>query len=171
MTTTRDAGALMRRRTDRFLECVGGMTGEQWLYRPPSGGWSVSEVTEHVATSNRGVLGRLRNGLETPLPGPLGVADDEIPFLFYLGDEPPGVATPTGEWTDLSTAVAEFDTRAQAVVDFAAETDLDLREHGCSHPIFGVLDGAQWLLFAGAHTERHRRQLIGYQLQPDFPVA
>ena len=65
----------------------------------------------------------------------------------------------------------EFDARAQAVVDFASETELDLREHGCSHPIFGVLDGAQWLLFAGAHTERHRRQLIGYQLQPDFPVA
>ena len=62
MITTLDAGALMRKRTDRFLECVGGMTGEQWLYRPTEGGWSVSEVTEHVATANRGVLVRIRNG-------------------------------------------------------------------------------------------------------------
>jgi hypothetical protein len=171
VTTSLDAGALMRRRTDRFLECVGGMSDEQWLYRPPSGGWSVSEVTEHVATANRGVLGRLQKGLETPLAGPLGVADDEIPFLFYLGDEPPGVSTPTGEWTDLSAATIEFDARAQGVADFAAQTDLDLRAYGASHPIFGVLDGVQWLLFAGAHTERHRRQLIGYQLLPDFPVS
>jgi hypothetical protein len=132
----------------------------------------VSEVTEHVAISNRGVLGRLTKGLETPLSGPLGVADDdEIPFLFYLGDEPPNVATPTGEWTDLADGAKQFQANAQAVVDFAGGTDLDLRAHGCNHPIFGVMDGVQWLLFAGAHTERHRRQLIGYQLRSDFPPS
>ncbi len=34
---------------------------------------------------------------------------------------------------------------------------------------FGVMDGVQWLLFAGAHTERHRRQLLGFERRADFP--
>ena len=29
------------------------------------------------------------------------------------------------------------------------------------HPVFGLMDGLQWVLFAAAHTERHRAQLIG----------
>ena len=169
MTTTTDAGALMQRRTDRFLESLSDLSERQWQYRPPSGSWSVSEVTEHVAIANRGVLGRLTKGLETPLSSPVGIADDEIPFLFYLGDEPPNVVTPTGEWDSFEDGTRELEATAQALIDFADGTDLDLRVHGGSHPIFGVLDGVQWLLFAGAHTERHRRQLIGYQLQGDFP--
>jgi hypothetical protein len=64
------------------------------------------------------------------MPGPLGVADDEIPYLFFTGDEPTGIATPTGEWTDLSAATIEFDARAQDIIDFAAQTDLDLRAYG-----------------------------------------
>ncbi len=169
MTNTVDAGVMLRRRTDRFLESLAGMSEAQWLYRPASGGWSVSEVAEHVAIANGGVFARLTKGLKTPLNGQLAVADDEIPFLFYLGDEPPNIATPTGAWTDVADGAKTFATSAQAVIDFADGTDLDLRAHGCAHPVFGVMDGVQWLLFAGAHTERHRRQLLGYQRQPDFP--
>jgi hypothetical protein len=34
---------------------------------------------------------------------------------------------------------------------------------GAPHPAFGLLDGEQWLLFASAHLERHRAQLLAWQ--------
>jgi hypothetical protein len=50
----------------------------------------------------------------------------------------------------------------RGIEQWAAENvGRDLRAIGTPHPVFGLLDGVQWLLFAGAHTERHRAQLIG----------
>ena len=170
VTTALDAEAMLRTYSDRFTTTVGAMSARQWSYRAPSGGWSVSEVTEHVAIANQGVFRRLSRGLETPLRNPLGVTDDEIPYLFYLGDEPPNVATPTGTWTDADDGATTFRASAQALIDWAAESELDLRSYGASHPVFGLMDGVQWLLFASAHTERHRRQLLGFQGQSDYPT-
>lgn len=163
VTTALDAGVMLRTYSGRFIATIGAMSKQQWSYRAPSGGWSVSEVTEHVAIANEGVFRRLSRGLETPLRDPLGVADDEIPYLFYRGDEPPNVATPTGTWTDIDDGATAFQASARALVGWAADTELDLRSYGASHTVFGLMDGVQWLLFASAHTERHRRQLLGFQ--------
>ena len=170
MTTKLEAARAIRRRTDRFISTFVLMSDAQWRYRPAPGAWSVSEVVEHVAIANGNMLDRLTKRLTTPLSAPLGVADDEIPYLFYGGDEPPNVATPTGTWMNIAEAAETFDDAASALISWADRTDLDLRTYGAAHPIFGVLDGLQWLLFAGAHTERHRRQLLGYQRRPDFPT-
>lgn len=171
MTTRTDATAMIRRNTTRFLDTFVGMPESQWSYRPRAGTWSVSEVVEHVAISHRGIFKRLSAGLTTPMAEPLGIADDEIPYLFYVGDEPPNVSTPTGTWDDIGQAAAAFAASAAGLTDWADATDLDLRAHGAAHPIFGRLDAMQWLLFAGAHSERHRMQLVGYRARPDFPAG
>jgi hypothetical protein len=54
----------------------------------------MSEVTEHVAVANKGVLSLLSKRL-SPLDGPLAL-EDEIPFLFYGGGEPPSAQPLTG---------------------------------------------------------------------------
>lgn len=93
------------------------------------------------------------------------MTDDEIPYLFYRGDEPPNVSQPTGAWTEIDAAVTALSTSADALIDWYRETDLDLRAWGAAHPVFGVLDAHQWLLFAQAHTERHRAQVVGRHLR------
>jgi len=94
-------------------------------------------------------------------PGATSVLDVEIPYLFYRGDEPPTVATPTGTWTDPVDAARRLAASVDAIASWARATSLDLRDVGVRHPVFGVLDGMQWLLFATAHVERHRAQAIG----------
>lgn len=89
------------------------------------------------------------------------VLDDEIPYLFYRGDEPPNVAKPTGAWTSWPDAETTFREGATALLVLLDEPNVDLRTLGLAHPIFGWMDGMQWVLFAAAHTERHRSQLIG----------
>lgn len=145
--------------TERFIAAIDALTVAAWGERRASGGWSASEITEHVALANGGIARRLTDGL-TPLVGATGVTDDEIPYLFYRGDEPPNVAAPTGTWTDRGDARTAVRTSAAAVVESLTRPDLDLRAVGAPHPVFGVLDGVQWALFAAAHSERHRAQLF-----------
>jgi hypothetical protein len=45
------------------------------------------------------------------------------------------------------------------LVAWARETAADLRAYGLPHPVFGVFDGVQWMLFAAAHTDNHLPQL------------
>jgi hypothetical protein len=128
--------------------------------RPATHAWSVAHVAEHVAISNRGILAMLgRRVAASPLAAPTDVLDLEIPYLFYRGEEPPQVATPTGDWTQ-PAALDALDASSRALLDWAEDCSLDLRAVGAPHPAFGLLDGIQWLLFAAAHMERHRAQVI-----------
>ncbi len=158
--TAADAQGKIRWATDRFLAVLSGAAEPAWQYRPPTGKWSMSEVTEHVAVANKGVLSLLSKRLTSPLDGPLALEDDEIPFLFYGGGEPPPAQPLTGAWTDRAQACEMLDASAQSMIEWASRTDLDLRACGCEHPVFGLMDGVQWLLFVYAHTARHRAELL-----------
>ena len=159
----------LQQAADRFLRTM-RVRPEQWLFSP-SGAWSLSQITEHVAISCDSIARLLDTHLASkPIqPGATGVLDVEIPYLFYRGDEPPNVATPTGTWTDPDEATRRLTASVDAIVTWARDTSLDLRTVGVRHPVFGVLDGMQWLLFAAAHVERHRAQAIGVQARPDYP--
>jgi hypothetical protein len=124
--TVADAQQQIRWATDRFLAVLRPVSDAQWLYRPPTG-WSMPEVTEHVAGANNGVASLLRKRLTTPLQGPLALEDEEIPFLFYGGAEPPPAQPLTGAWSDRGEACEALDASAQRVIAWADSTDLDLR--------------------------------------------
>ena len=156
--------------TDRFVGECAGISDEQWTFSPGPGLWSMAHVAEHLAISNRNILRRLTTQLfDSRLDGRTAdVLDVEIPYLFYRGDEPPNVATPTGDWK-LGFATDALAVSARSILQWAAGEKADLRRYGVPHPVFGVLDGVQWLLFAAAHSERHRSQLIGLKRHRDFP--
>lgn len=143
--------------TTRFIDVLAEVDAGRWTARPDADHWSLSEVVEHVTLTNRGIIVRL-GGLRR-LDAPADITDEEMPYLFYRGAEPPNLARPTGIWTDVDEAVAQLRASASALVAWADGTPLDLRAHGVPHPVFGVLDGAQWLRFAAVHTWRHRAEL------------
>ena len=145
--------------TKRFVDVLAGVDAAMWTTPPPGGSWNLSEVLEHVTITNGRILSRLEQGLEPIGDTTPNITDDEMPYLFYGGEEPPNLATPSGTWTDLDEGVERFRASADSLVDWAGETPLDLRRHGLVHPVFGLLDGAQWVRFAAVHTWRHRREL------------
>lgn len=169
MSEKERAVAELHAAADRFLHTV-RVGPAQWR-SAAAGGWSPSQITEHVAISCDNIA-RLLSRLLAANPierGATGVLDVEIPYLFYRGDEPPNVATPTGTWIDPTEAARRLAASADAIATWARDTSLDLRTVGVRHPVFGVLDGMQWLLFAAAHVERHRAQAIGVLAGPDSP--
>jgi hypothetical protein len=148
--------------SDRFAAQCERATALQWKHRPSASDWSMGDVAEHVTIANRNIAKRLST--LTPLGERRSeVIDDEIPYLFYRGDEPPNVATPSGTWNSWVDHAEEYRHSVNAILTTIENAHFDLRTHGATHPVFGTLDGSQWLLFSGAHTERHRSQLIGLQ--------
>jgi hypothetical protein len=163
----------VRNATERFVaECV-SVGRDQWMFRPEQTSWSMSHIAEHVALGNgnlyRVLVKPLLNG--PPLTRTTDVTDDEIPYLFYRGEEPPNIAAPSGSWTDQNKATTLVKESSTLIAEWAAGVAVDLRKLGASHPAFGLMDGVQWLLFAAAHMERHRAQLVGLKRHPGFPTG
>jgi hypothetical protein len=171
MNETLAAKAQLEEATSRFLAAFAHATDRQWQFRPSPSQWSMADVTEHVAISTRNIGQMLsKRLLESPIGSQATAVDDvEIPYLFYRGDEPPNVARPTGSLSDRGAAADALDASARSIVQWADGVTANLRTVGLAHPVFGLLDGIQWLLFAAAHVERHRAQLIGLKRHRDFP--
>jgi len=143
--------------TERFVDELIGIEGQPWMAKPEPGQWSLSEVVEHVTIVNRNLVARL-DSLE-PTDRRPDITDEEMPYLFYNAVEPPNVARPSGTWTDVDVAVDQLRASASALGAWADAATVDLRSHGLLHPVFGMLDGAQWLRFSAVHTWRHRSEL------------
>jgi hypothetical protein len=153
----------------RFERLCTQATPSQWCFRDMNG-MRTTDVAEHVAIANERMIERLHTltwcGTRAP-----DVSDDEIPYLFYRMDEPPHSAAPSGNWTSWIEHAKTFRASVNKIVQWAADAGPDLRRYGAAHPAFGWLDGAQWLIFAGAHIERHRSQLIGMMTRQVEPAG
>jgi hypothetical protein len=155
----------------RFVDVCVGATDKDWCFEPAGSGqdaWKMPEVVEHVTDANHGVLGLLRDVVVKSPRGDLrrDFDDDDMPYLFYGGAGPAGqgLAEPSGTVTDREESIAAFRASMRALLDWYDNVDVDLRECAAKHPAFGIFDGAQWLLFAAAHVQQHRGQLLDLRL-------
>ena len=162
MDDFRDAIAAFDGAVRRVLNTCRALPPEVWQAHPRPG-FSVGEVLEHMTLSNVLFERRLTSILDKPVgEAPYAnLEDGEIPHLFERATEPPGLAEPTGAWQNADLALAQFNASARPISQLAARDTGDLRRKGASHPVFGPLDGVQWALFAAAHNERHRSEIIG----------
>lgn len=131
-----------------------------WNWSPSAGRWSPAQVVEHVILVNR--IGSRRLATLAPRLEPPAIDDLDIPYLFYQGDEPAGLADPTGQFPNRADALAALNEAAQALGASAGLTP-DLRSRAAAHPLFGIMDGVQWVMFYAAHMERHRAEIIGLE--------
>ena len=54
-------------------------------------------------------------------------------------------------------------------MDYVRTSNDDFRDHLGPHPVFGALDGYQWILLLSAHSERHTKQIEEVKADPGFP--
>lgn len=132
-----------------------------WYARPAPGGYSMADVTEHMADANAQILGALTLALTRGArPQPFStVADEETPFAFIRNGEPPGAA-PSPNPLSRSEAVSRLSANVGQMADWVEGAGVDLRTIGLAHPAYGALDGTQWILLAVAHIEMHRGDLM-----------
>jgi hypothetical protein len=157
-----DALAEFRASTDRFVLAFTDATDTMWVHKPAPDVYSMAETIEHVTLVDRGVRGVASKVLRPFAAGEhSAVADEAFATIFdNAPPPPPGADEPTGTWTDQQAALDQFKETANALAAWYENSDADLRALTFAHPVFGLLDGVQWLLFAASHHDNHTRDIL-----------
>jgi len=162
---------------DAFLKSIAGLSEKQWKFKPAPDRWSVAEVAEHIAVSESTIFGmvqgKIMQGPATPEKRTeIKVTDDQI--LKMVPDrshkaQAPEFLKPTSRWATREELVKAFEDSRKATMDYVRTSNDDFRDHLGPHPVFGALDGYQWILLLSAHSERHTKQIEEVKADPGFP--
>lgn len=144
------------------------MSEEQQRYSPAPDRWSAAQLVEHLAIVEGNVvtlIGKLltraeESGEVAPAPEPFEPVnvDEFIEVSRTAKYEAPERIRPTG--LPLADALARLRDSRAALHGLRPRIErADGRALRFPHPAWGPLDLYQWLLFIGAHEERHRAQI------------
>ena len=138
-------------------------------HKPRNGGWTGTGIIQHLGTVEGMATKRLEGLFAQALADGIAAEKGTVHWLhsldhFNVLDRsrkivaperaiPPADAQLAPAWASLQ-AVRERLLRAVATVD-----GRDLSTVSAPHPVFGALNGYQWILMVGRHEERHLSQL------------
>ena len=182
LAAAQDITSAERNKADRYLaetrnalvEATKGLSEAQWKFKPAPDRWSVAEVAEHLALLEEyfgnGIRPQIMKSPAAELPG--GAKQVDTVVLNKVVDrstkfQAPDPIQPTGRWTPTETLDHFLAARQQTVAFLKSTTDL--RGHVFSHPVFGPMDGYEWVLAVAGHTERHTKQILEVKADPNFP--
>jgi uncharacterized damage-inducible protein DinB len=161
---------------ERLVLTIEGLSTEQRAFRPAEDRWSIADCIEHVTVVESFVLDKIQQVLQSsPEPYRHGEVQgkDQIVLTKIPAREQrvkgPAQVMPQGRWPNFEELVRQFEATRERSVRFSAVTQASLRDHFFPHPILGPLDCYQWLLFLGAHCERHVRQMEEVKADPRYP--
>jgi DinB family protein len=162
MESMTESVKVFRVSADRFADALADVPDATWVFKPSPSVWSMAEVIEHVTMTDQGVQSLASQALRPFEAGEQPALDDAAFATIFDGDAqpPPDVQEPSGTWTDRAAALAEFGDASDSLAVWYETCDVDLRRLTFAHPIFGLLDGVQWLLFAAAHHDNHTRDVM-----------
>ena len=166
LTTTRD----------QVIAEASGLSDAQWAFKPGPDRWSVGEVVEHLTLSESFIFGMQQKMMAGPAATPeqlKGAEGRDEAVLKMVPDRTqkavaPEPIQPTKRLGTRAEVVAMYTERRGKTIEYAGKTQDDLRAKAAPSPL-GPLDGYQWLLFIGAHTERHLAQIREVKADGQFP--
>ena len=162
---------------DNFLKSISGLSQKQWAFKPAPDRWSVAEVAEHITVSESMLMGLVQKQIMTSPADSTKRAEVKGKDQMILQKMPdrshkaqaPEMLRPTGRWATEADLVKAFEDSRKTNMDYIRTTNDDLRDHFYSHPVFGALDGYQWLLLLSSHSARHTEQIEEVKADPNFP--
>jgi hypothetical protein len=171
---TNAAKWLEKSRTE-FLAAIQGLSEEQWKWKPAPDRWSIAEVAEHVVLAEAGQFANVKMALAgSPNPAweeqtARKTAMLETVLAGRMGKAQAPEAIVPKEGLTRAQAVERFERQRKEIVQFAAGTDLPLKQYTLPNAFFGPLNAYQWLLYAPLHTLRHNQQIAEVKASPGYP--
>jgi len=162
---------------DNFLKSISGLSQKQWTFKPAPDRWSVAEVAEHIAVSESTILGLVQQKImlspaapekREQVKGKDQLIIEKLPDRSHKA-QAPEFLRPTGRWATQAELTKAFEDSRKTTMDYVRTTNDDLRDHFFDHPVFGTLDGYQWLLLISGHSARHTEQIEEVKADPNFP--
>ncbi len=160
----------------KLLDAVANLTPEQWKFRPAPDQWSIADCVEHVVMVEKRILKLIAKVLSSPAPDekPVVPADDDLERNAVERINrftAPEALHPKQNWPDTSQLLSEFEQARARSLQFASETQADLRNHFYDHLFFGPLDCYQWMRLIPVHCDRHCSQVEEIKAGQNFQIA
>ncbi|MBI5281851.1 MAG: DinB family protein [Candidatus Solibacter usitatus] len=160
-----------------FLDTIAGLSEGQLKWKPAGGGWSVLEVAEHIAATEQMIPQLVQKALEGPAAPEKKKSnpretDAMLVKMLPVRDkkfQAPESIRPVGKYKSINELAEAFKAARDKNIAYVRETGDDLRGHFAPHPAFGDLDGLQWYVLIGGHTERHVNQIKEVMGEAGFP--
>ena len=152
---------------DRLMSLCSGINTAQAESRLDEASWSISEIVEHLAITERGSMIGVKRALSQPEASPallletIGKSEliqTRIPAPAKRVSAP-DIVLPSGRFKEWPGALRAFEEARANSIHIAATADHSFETRVISHPILGPLTLSQWFHFIAAHTERHARQI------------
>jgi uncharacterized damage-inducible protein DinB len=158
-----------------FLAAVQGLSEEQWKWKPAPDRWSIAEIAEHVVLAEAAQFANVKKAI-AGAPNPAWeeqtarkTAMLETVLAGRMGRVQAPEAIVPKEGLSRSQALERFERQRKEIVQFAAESDLPLKQYTMVNAFFGPLNAYQWLLYAPLHTLRHNQQIAEVKASPGYP--
>ena len=172
-----DRGLLYLETTKKnIVEATRGLSDAQWNFKPSPFRWSIAQAMEHIALSEDLLRGIAEDQIKKAAPAPdrdLKKTDDMV--LEVIPDrskkfQAPEQLRPTNHFGSPDAALKHFLESRAKTVELLKNTP-DLRAHAVDSGLFKKIDAYQRILFIGAHSERHTKQMIEVKADPKFPKS
>jgi hypothetical protein len=160
------------------LDATRGLSAAQWNFKSAPDRWSLAELIEHLAAAEDMLRGVTQEQIMKSPAVPVRSVEeikksDEI-VLTMVPDrshkvQAPEPLRPTNRFGSPEEAQKHFVESRAATEEYLKNTP-GLRTHLGDSPL-GKLDGYEFLLFTGAHSERHTKQMLEVKADPSFPKS
>ena len=157
-----------------IVDATRGLSDAQWNFKPSPFRWSVAQVMEHIAASEDLLRQIAEDQIKKAPPAPdrdLKKTDDKV--LEVIPDrsrkfQAPEMLRPRNQFGSPEAALKHFLESRAKTVELLNGTP-DLRAHVVESGLLGKIDAYERILFIGAHSERHTKQLLEVKADPKFP--
>jgi hypothetical protein len=155
-------------------EAVKGLSEAQFNFKSGPDRWSVAQVLEHIAAAEDLLRGMIEDKvLKAPAAPDRDVKAIDAMVLAGVPDrshkfQAPEPLQPTNRFGTPADTLKHFVDSRKKTEDLLKNTT-DLRDHAIDSPMGQKLDAYEWILFIGAHSERHTKQILEVKADPNFP--
>lgn len=155
-----------------FLDAIAGLSEAQWKFKPAPDRWSIAEVAEHVAKTEdslfQNIIEKVVKGEPDKDQKPVSREQDQQ-LIDRIRDRSKKAKaseadSPSGKWATREAMIEDFKKSRDRTIEYAETTRDDLRAHSTRG-----MDGYQWILLIGAHTERHTAQINEVKANAGYP--
>lgn len=146
-------------------ESLAGLDEPLARRKPTRGGWSILECLEHVAVSEWHLLAQVKNATPSDSGQPVENPLRESRILDRGKDRSrpvacPDPALPTGRFTTIPQALADFDSVRAQTIRGIMEFEADPRRFTAAHPVIpGPVNLVEIWLTMAVHPARHALQI------------
>jgi hypothetical protein len=173
------AVAYLEKTKNGVVEATKGLSDAQWNFKPAPERWSIAEVVEHLAAAEDMLRGLVQEQvMKSPAiaprdPAELKKIDDGV--LVQVPDrshkfQAPEPLKPTNRFGSPEEAEKHF-VESRGTTEGYLKSAADLRIHAMDNPMGVKMDGYEWILLIGGHSERHTKQILEVKADPNFPKS